>query len=82
MPPGGGGGGAQTAKNRLLEGRGEELMYMSRAIYEERAASGGHGDSDSDWKNAEWRLVRAATPQSHLSYPFGPTSLELSHVVG
>ena len=55
---------------------------MSRAIYEERAASGGHGDSDSDWKNAEWRLVRAATPQSHLSYPFGPTSLELSHVVG
>jgi len=48
----------KTASRRLLEGRGEELMGISRAIYEDRERNGVEGNSDSDWKEAEIRLAR------------------------
>ncbi|KAK3247505.1 hypothetical protein CYMTET_42998 [Cymbomonas tetramitiformis] len=43
---------------RLLEGRSEELIGRSRDIYKRRCENGSHGDSKSDWENAELELIR------------------------
>ena len=49
----------RTARQRLLEGRGEELKGISRHIYETRTRRGDHGgDSNNDWSAAESQLLR------------------------
>jgi len=47
----------RTVHKRLLDGRGEELGYLSGQIYKERCETGEQGDSNSDWEAAERRLI-------------------------
>jgi len=47
----------KTARNRLLDGRGEELKWRSQKVYEDRCFNGNGGDSSSDWEVAEQNLI-------------------------
>ena len=48
----------KRARSRILNDRDEELGYLSKQIYEERCNTGRHGDMDTDWKEAQIKLIQ------------------------
>mmetsp|Transcript_8591 Transcript_8591/g.31731 ORF Transcript_8591/g.31731 Transcript_8591/m.31731 type:complete len:352 (+) Transcript_8591:169-1224(+) len=48
----------KRARSRMLNDRDEELGYLSKEIYEERCNSGRHGNMDTDWKEAQIKLIQ------------------------
>eukprot|EP00898_Chlorokybus_atmophyticus_P003983 jgi/Chlat1/4586/Chrsp290S04331 len=46
-----------VVRKRILEGRTEELTYISKSIYEDRCKGGVHGNMETDWRGAQGKLI-------------------------
>eukprot|EP00850_Spirogloea_muscicola_P004004 SM000017S02744 [mRNA] locus=s17:173:3853:+ [translate_table: standard] len=66
----------QKVHDHILDGRQEELTFISKEIYQGRCAGGVHGNSKTDWGAAQ-QVAISRTFARYLEIDMGKVQLEL-----